>query len=212
MPLAAAPTSSKQGHGPLSTNTREPPVCVSCLLAPPPWQRCLAALPYAPPWSDLISAFKYQGEAGLVRFLALQMQTLEGIQQLVAQADLLLPVPLSAQRLQQRGYNQSLLLARALSPHKTLPDALLRLRDTPSQAALPREDRLHNLTHAMACNPRYLSALLGQRVVLVDDVLTTGSTLRACTEALRSAGVSSVDCIVLARATGLEPPQSALGH
>ena len=181
-------------------------------MSPPPWQRCLAALPYAPPWSDLISAYKYQGEAGLVRFLALQMQTLEGIQQLVEQADLLLPVPLSAQRLQQRGYNQALLLARALSPLKTLTDALLRLRDTPSQAALPREARLNNLAHAMACNPRYLSTLRGQRVVLVDDVLTTGSTLRACTQALLSAGVSSVNCIVLARATGSEPPQSALGH
>ena len=212
MPLATAATSTKHGHGPLGTNTCEPPVCIACLLSPPPWQRCHAALPYAPPWSDLISAYKYQGEAGLVRFLALQMQTLEGIQQLVEQADLLLPVPLSAQRLQQRGYNQALLLARALSPHKTLTDALLRLRDTPSQAALPREARLNNLAHAMACNPRYLSTLRGQRVVLVDDVLTTGSTLRACTQALLSAGVSSVNCIVLARATGSEPPQSALGH
>jgi ComF family protein len=212
MPLAAAPTSAKHGHGPLSTNTREPPVCVSCLLSPPPWQRCLAALPYAPPWSDLISAFKYQGEAGLVRFLALPMKAHEGIKQLMEETDLLLPVPLSAQRLQQRGFNQSLLLARALSPHKTLPDALLRLRDTPSQAALPREERLHNLAHALVCNPRFLPALQGRRVALVDDVLTTGSTLRACTDALLSVGVAHVDVIVLARATGLEPPQSALGH
>ncbi len=208
MPLAASPPTALLQ----SAFMREPSVCIACLLSPPPWQRCCAALPYAPPWSGLISAYKYQGEAGLVRFLALQMKAHEDIQQLIAQADLLLPVPLSAQRLQQRGFNQSLLLARALSPRQTLPDALLRLRDTPSQAGLPREERLHNLTHAMACNPRYLSTLLGQRVVLVDDVLTTGSTLRACTEALRSAGVSSVDCIVLARATGHEPPQSTLGH
>lgn len=208
MPLAAAPATALVQ----SAFTRAPPVCIACLLAPPPWQRCHAALPYAPPWSGLISAYKYQGEAGLVRFLALQMKNHEGIQQLTAQADVLLPVPLSAQRLQQRGYNQSLLLARALSPHKTLPDALLRLRDTPSQASLQREERLHNLAQAMVCNPRYLSTLQGRRVVLVDDVLTTGSTLRACTDALRSAGVSSVDGMVLARATGLEPPQSALGH
>lgn len=212
MPLAAGPSPAEHGHGPLSAKTHEPPVCISCWMQPPPWQRCLAALPYAPPWSELISAFKYQGEAGLVHFLALQMKAHEGIQQLMAQADVVLPAPLSAQRLQQRGFNQSLLLARALSPRQTLPDALLRLRDTPAQAALPREARLHNLTHAMACNPRYLSTLRGQRVVLVDDVLTTGSTLRACTQALLSAGVSSVDCIVLARATGSEPPQSALGH
>lgn len=181
-------------------------------MQPPPWQRCHAALPYAAPWAGLISAFKYQGEAGLVRFLALPMKTHEGIQQLMAQADVVLPVPLSAQRLQQRGFNQSLLLARVLSPHQTLPDALLRLRDTPPQAALPREQRLQNLTQAMACSPRYLPQLHGQRVVLVDDVLTTGSTLRACAAALWSAGVSSVDCIVLARAVGHEPPQSATGH
>ena len=195
-----------------SAFNREPPVCIACLLSPPPWQHCCAALPYVPPWSGLISAYKYRGEAGLVRFLALQMKAHEGIQQLIEEADVLLPVPLSAQRLHQRGFNQSLLLARALSPRQTLPDALLRLRDTPSQAGLQREERLHNLVHALACNPRSFSTLQGRRVVLVDDVLTTGSTLRACTEALLSAGVSNVDCIVLARATGHEPPQSGLGH
>jgi ComF family protein len=179
---------------------------------PPPWQRCHAALPYAPPWSDLIRAFKYQGEAGLVRFLAQPLQAHAGIWQLVKQADVLLPVPLSARRLQQRGFNQSLLLARALSPSKTRPDALLRLRDTPSQAVLSREERLHNLGHALVCNPRFLPALPGRRVALVDDVLTTGSTLRACTEALLSVGVAHVDVIVLARATGHDPPQSALAH
>ena len=212
MPLAVAPSLAKQGAGLHSSNTREPRLCLGCWMQPPPWQHCHAALPYAPPWSDLISAFKYQGEAGLVRFLALPMKAHEGIKQLMEETDLLLPVPLSAQRLQQRGFNQSLLLARALSPHKTLPDALVRLRDTPSQAALPREARLNNLAHAMACNPRFLPALQGRRVALVDDVLTTGSTLRACTDALLSVGVAHVDVIVLARATGLEPPQSALGH
>ena len=128
MPLAASPPTALIQ----SAFIREPSVCIACLWSPPPWQRCCAALPYAPPWSGLISAYKYQGDAGLVRFLALQMKAHEGIQQLIAQADLLLPVPLSAQRLQQRGFNQSLLLARALSPRQTLPDALLRLRDTPS--------------------------------------------------------------------------------
>jgi len=172
----------------------------------------MTALPYAPPWSGLITSFKYQAEAGLVRFLAQTMWASADIQALINQADWLLPVPLSAQRLRERGFNQSLLLAQRLSPHKTLVDALLRLRNTSPQAGLTRADRLHNLAHAFTCNPRELALLQRKRVVLIDDVLTTGSTLRACTEALLSVGVAHVDVIVLARATGHDPPQSALGH
>jgi ComF family protein len=179
---------------------------------PPPWQRCLAALPYAQPWSDLITAFKYQGEAGLGRFLAQQLWVRDDIQQLINQADWLLPVPLSAQRLSERGFNQSLLLAQLLSPQKTLVDAILRIRHTLPQAGMTRQDRLHNLDHAFAGHPRHIAHLQRKRVVLVDDVLTTGSTLHACTQVLLSAGVAQVDCIVLARASAEKPPQSGSGH
>ena len=188
------------------------PACISCLMDPPPWQHCLAALPYAPPWSGLITAFKYQGDAGLVRYLAQQMRACADIQEMTGQADWLLPVPLSATRLRERGFNQSLLLAQALSRSKTQADALLRLRNTLPQAGLSRQERLHNLAHAFACNPRHMALLRGHRVVLIDDVLTTGSTLQACTQTLLSAGVAQVNCLVLARATGAQPPQSGIGH
>lgn len=182
-------------------------VCLNCLIDPPPWRHCQAALPYRAPWSTLIGAFKYHGEAGLVGFLSAQMQAHTPIQNLIQQAHFLLPVPLSSQRLKDRGYNQSQLLSQKLSREKTHADILIRLRDTPSQASLSREARQHNLDHAVVCHPNFRSLLQGQRVVLIDDVLTTGSTLRACTEALKSAQVAQVDCIVLARATGPVQPQ-----
>jgi ComF family protein len=213
MPFVASPSAHSRQPDEFSfSRLHHTSSCMACLMDPPPWQRCIAALPYAPPWSDLITTFKYQGEAGLVRFLAQQMGGCEDIQHLISQADWLLPVPLSAQRLRERGFNQSLLLAQLLSPQKTRVDALHRLRHTLSQAGMTRADRLHNLAHAFACNARHMAHLQAKRVVLVDDVLTTGSTLKACTQTLLAAGVTQVDCIVLARATGEQAPQSRIDH
>jgi len=159
----------------------------------------VAAKLYVSPWKELITAFKFEEQVGLAYFLAQQMRQTPAIAQRLDACDWLVPVPLSAQRLRDRGFNQALVLAKQLCPERTLGQALIRLRDTPAQSGLSRSDRLVNLHQAFMVNPHGLPKLRDSRVVLVDDVTTTGSTLLACTQALQAAGVTQVEAVVLAR-------------
>lgn len=175
------------------------PRCGACLKAPPPLDACLAAVDYAFPWSDLITRFKFGATPGWAASLAQLLRSAPWVEPALEAADLLLPMPLSRQRLQQRGYNQALVLARQLAPAKTAPDLLLRLRDTPAQSALPRAERLRNVRGAFAVEPLRLAELRGKRVVLLDDVMTSGASLFAAAQALREAGASHITGLVLAR-------------
>ena len=159
----------------------------------------VAARLYVSPWKDLISAFKFEEQAGLAKFLAQQMRSTPAIAQSLNNCDFVVPVPLSAQRLRERGFNQALLLAKQLCPERTLGQALIRCRNTPAQSGLSRQERLINLEHAFMVNPAFLQMLRGAKVVLVDDVTTTGTTLLACTQVLQAVGVKQVEAVVLAR-------------
>ena len=114
-------------------------------------------------------------------------------------ADVLVPVPLHGRRERERGYNQSALLARQLSKISGTPvaaKALHRTRNTPPQVSIAgHEERRHNIEGAFECR----SPLGGRRVLLIDDVVTTGSTMSACAAALKTAGVSSVWGLAVAR-------------
>lgn len=187
-------------------------LCLDCQHHPPPWQCCAAALPYAHPWRQLIVDFKFHGQTGLAPLWGQLLKPETTIGSLWLSVECVLPVPLSRERLRERGFNQSLLLAKRLRHPGLLPQGLLRLRHTPAQAGLPRHERLQNLTHAIACNPRHLPAIRDRHVLLVDDVMTTGSTLLACTQALLQAGVKRVDVLVLARADGHDTPQSETAY
>jgi len=110
------------------------------------------------------------------------------------------PVPLSRERQDGRGFNQSLLIARRLAGDAlpVIPGWLARMRDTPSQVGQDREARHANVAGAFACPDP--AAVRGQRILLLDDVATTGATLDACARALRAAGVASVHALVVAKA------------
>jgi len=120
-------------------------------------------------------------------------------------ADVVVPVPLHPQRERRRGYNQSALLARELAKHLGLPvatDILVRARATRPQVGLSQDERAVNVHDAFTCTA---NSFAGRRVLLVDDVCTTGSTLAAACHALRMAGASSVWAYCLARAGSVEP-------
>jgi ComF family protein len=181
-------------------------LCGACLTrpTPPPLDRCLAAVDYAYPWDDLIARFKFRDEPGLAGALAERMLATAGAEDLIAGSDWLVPVPLSPQRLTSRGYNQAWELAKALRERLAhapagMSDALVRLGDAPDQHSLPREQRLRNLRGAFAATPQRVEALRGKRVLLVDDVSTTGTTLHSAALALRQAGVVQVHGLVIAR-------------
>ncbi len=178
-----------------------PQLCPACHARPPPWDRGRAALAYDEASRGLVLRFKYaercEGAALFARWMA------SAGADLLADAELLVPVPLHRWRLLWRGYNQAGLLAKHLSRLVGIPwsPALLRRkRSTRSQQGLGAAARKANVTAAAFAVPAAARrALAGRRVVLVDDVLTTGATLGACTRVLREAGCARVDVLVLAR-------------
>ncbi len=174
-------------------------VCESCTRHPPAWDRGAAAILYAGAGRKVVLALKHADRLDMVPPLAGWMQTAG--RPLLAEADLVAPVPLHWLRLLRRRYNQSAELARRLgrlSGRPVVPDLLLRRRATPPQTG-NRAVRAANQAGAFLVNPRRAAALAGRRVLLVDDVLTTGATLSTCAEALRAAGAGGVDVLVLAR-------------
>lgn len=124
----------------------------------------------------------------------------DGFQRFNLSADVIVPVPLHPARLRNRGYNQSELLARELGHLLDIPvnsSTLKRIRNTKSQMELGADERHRNVMNAFVCRDEKLS---GQKVLLIDDVCTTGSTLDACADALKHGGVASVWGLTLAKA------------
>lgn len=173
--------------------------CAACLQSPPPLDLCISATTYSWPWVDLIARFKFRHQPGWDGPLATLMQSALLAEDTLDSADWVLPIPLSVRRLSDRGYNQSWLLARQLCPSKADAHLLLRTRDTPSQRTLPRAERLSNLAGAFAVAPSRVAELQGRRVVLIDDVMTSGASLYTAARVLRQAGVAHISALVLAR-------------
>lgn len=173
-------------------------ICTSCRNHPPPYVAMRSWAAFSGPLREAIHSLKYRQNMGLGAPLALHLIDL--LQQLNWQFDLIVPVPLSSQRLAERGYNQASLLARpiAFALHKPfLPQALLRIRNTASQVGLSSAERKINVHGAFTAKPSRVSH---RSILLVDDVTTTGATLAACTQALLDAGAHRVYALTLARA------------
>ena len=173
--------------------------CGACLKQPPPLDLCVAAVAYAYPWSRLIASYKFQGNPGWASTFATLLRSTPWAEPALDAADLVVPMPLSGQRLRARGFNQALILARLLKPDKTDARVLLRIKDTPAQSALGRTERLLGVRDAFAVDPLLAARARGKRIVLVDDVMTSGASMYAAASALRAAGASHVTGMVIAR-------------
>jgi ComF family protein len=183
--------------------------CGRCLREPPPLDRCLAAVSYGYPWSALVTQFKFHGQPGWAGPLAALMRSAPWVEPAIEQADHVLPMPLSHERLAERGFNQALELARALAPGKVRSDLLLRVRHTTAQAELGLVARLRNVSGAFAVEPLLAAQVRGQRLVVIDDVMTSGASLFAAATALRQAGAAHITAIVLARTDEPDPGDGA---
>jgi ComF family protein len=155
----------------------------------------IACYEYRFPVDRLVQRFKFAGDLAIGRWLSLQLVRSVPVPHRPA---LIVPMPLTARRLRERGFNQAAEIARVASRALRVPCALRvldRTRDAPPQSKLGRRARLANLRGAFRCRRR----LDGRHVALVDDVITTGATAHAAAQALRRAGASRVDVWVLAR-------------
>lgn len=166
-------------------------LCGRCLAQPPHYDATVAALAYAFPADALVHALKFRGELALAPLLGKLL--LEKIPS--RDVDRVIPVPLSGRRLRERGYNQAVEIARHLGAARLEIDACVRERDAPPQAGLDREARRRNVRGAFRCQRSFA----GERVALVDDVMTTGATLDALAAALKNAGAVSVTNWVVCR-------------
>ncbi len=174
--------------------------CDTCLTYPPPWARGIAVLEYEGAGRSMVLALKRYDRLDLAPAMARWMA--RAAAPLLPGTDLVIPVPLHPSRLFRRKFNQSAELAMHLAAAAGItyvPDLLTRVRKTESQQGKDRIERIENLKAAIIPTPRLRESLSGKRVLLVDDVLTTGATLSACTEACFAAGAKNVDIIVLAR-------------
>lgn len=175
-------------------------LCGPCLAKAPPWRRARAVLRYDAASKPLILRFKHadrlEGAAAFARWMA------RAGGELLADTQVIVPVPLHRWRLLARRYNQAAVLAQALgrlSGVTVAPDALVRLRRTAVQGHMDREERRRNVAGAFAVPERRRRLVQGRRVLLVDDVLTTGATTGECTRTLLKAGAESVDVLTLGR-------------
>jgi ComF family protein len=174
-------------------------VCAACAARPPPWTRTIAPLRYRGAAIDLVRSLKFDGDPVSGRVLATLMKAaIDAAYDADARPQVVIPVPLSLRRLLLRGQNQAAVLARRVARPLRLPvdyDACRRVRHTAPQTGRSRRERRANLRGAFECTRR----IEGQTVALVDDVVTTGATVRAVTRALLDAGAASVHVWAAAR-------------
>jgi ComF family protein len=173
--------------------------CGACLKNPPPLDACLAAVTYEFPWSDLIVDYKFNHWVGRAGAFGLLLHSTPWVDPALDAAHWVLPMPLSFQRLKTRGFNQALVLAQQIAPHKINTHLLLRIKDTPPQSTLNRHERLNSVKDAFAVNPLLYPKVKGARFVLVDDVMTSGASLFSAAKVLRAAGAAHITGLVLAR-------------
>lgn len=195
---------------PLATAFSPGHLCHRCRRRRPAYEEAWTLYPYVSPLQEAIRLFKYRGKVSLRGPLSrLMLQALPPH----VDTDVILPVPLHPARLREREFNQSLLLADALGRRlgkPVLSSSLVRLAHTQAQTALSRSARLKNLRRAFAV--RRPELVQGRRVLLVDDVFTTGTTVNECAKALRRAGSGSVVVLTLARTVGAETVPDRLAY
>lgn len=176
-------------------------VCDACLVHPRPWQRGTAALRYENLGRKLVLALKYSDRTEIARSVAgLLVQKLD---QLCVEDPILVPIPLHRKRLWSRRYNQSALLVQEIQKRTACEialRALRRVRPTPTLKEMSDDQRFESLIGAITVSDVYKDRIKGRTIVVVDDVMTSGATFSAATDALTASGAKEVYVLALARA------------
>ena len=189
-------------------------ICGSCIVAPPPWAVTVAPFTYSPPLSRVVEGLKSGNGLREARILGgILAPAIRARYRCDGLPDALIAMPLTRRRRRQRGYNQAELLASVICreiDRPVLKGALVRTRHAPPQRTLPRSARLRNVRGAFDVRRTlrhrvFAAEAIPKRVALVDDVTTTGATVRAASETLRAAGVEEIHVWVAAKTTSALP-------
>ena len=175
-------------------------LCAACLKERPEYTRARAAMAYDDASRDFVLGFKHGDQTHAVVAMVPWLKLAGG--DLWARADFILPVPLHRWRLLRRRYNQSGLIAQAMAKEAgraCLIDALIRTRATPTQGHLKANARAENVRSAFTVSEKARGKIKGKNLILIDDVYTTGATVRECAKVLMKAGAAEVNVITLAR-------------
>jgi ComF family protein len=175
-------------------------LCGECMRVLPPFKKARSVLRYDDASRQLVLKLKFQDEIHLGATFGPWLRNVA--HEMLGDTDCIIPVPLHYARFVSRRYNQALVLARALGHNSeipVIPDGLARVRATDQQSGLSRKGREKNVRRAFRIPPRHAPFLKGKRVLLVDDVHTTGATLAACAKELIKNGISKVYAVTLAR-------------
>jgi len=187
---------------PFSFSAEDGSLCAACIDTPPDFDMARAAVVYNDASRQLVLDFKYGDKMHAVKTFAPWLS--RAAAPMIGETDIVMPVPLHRKRLWQRRFNQSALLADTLARAAALPclpDGMMRKRFTQPQKGLSRTERHTNVRGAFAVTPRHQAALAGKRVMIVDDVFTSGATLNECARVLKRAGAAKVFVVTLARVT-----------
>lgn len=173
---------------------------------PPPYDRARAVAAHSGAMRTLVHGLKFQDRHDMGRLLGKWL--VEAGRELIADAEVVVPVPLARRRLLLRRFNQAAVLAREVAHRTGLayePLLLARARATASQVGLSRSQRQKNVAGAFVVPPRHGARVAGRNILLIDDVITTGSTVSACAQSLRRAGAARIDVLALALVTDRAP-------
>lgn len=185
---------------PFTHDMGEGAISPAAIASPPPFARARSAVVYSGVARQMVQALKFHDRTEMAPWMARWMMRAGA--ELIAEADVVVPVPLHRRRFFWRRYNQSAELARAvcaLSGRRFAPDALVRIKATRQQVGLGAREREENVRGAFRVLPEADIEVRGRRILLVDDVYTTGTTVSAAARSLRRAGAGAVDVLTFAR-------------
>lgn len=173
------------------------PLCGKCLKKKPFFDRTIAIFRFEPRIGKAIGDLKYRDQTFLAKKFAAILAKNAASE--IADCDIVAAVPLHLNRLRQRKFNQALLIAKEIAPKKLICDLLWKVADKEPQVKLTQKQRQANLARAFLVNKSFRKAVKGKKILLIDDVMTTGTTLNSCAKELKRRGASEVICLVIAK-------------
>ena len=200
LPFISGPVCTKCGIGILGESADEHACCDDCIKQERPWNSGRAAMMYTGLARSLVLRLKHGDRPDIAKTAAVWLES--AARPMLTNETVIVPVPLHWSRLVKQKFNQSALLSQnlALKSHLlTIPDALVRVRKTAPLDGAVVDERFRRLSGAIEASPKRAHKLQGKPVLIVDDVMTSGATLAAATEACHQAGASKVNVLVLAR-------------